>query len=80
MFESGAVPIAIPYTPVSQRPDRLAVRGAAAAWLAIAAVLIVLGMSLQHSHIDGLSLIPLGLLVLAALAAALPLERVPRGG
>ena len=34
MFESGTVPIAIPYTPASQRPDRLAVRGAAAAWLA----------------------------------------------
>ena len=80
MFESGAVPIAIPYTPASQRPDRLTVRGAAAAWLALAAVLIAVGIWIQHSRIDLLSFVPIALLVLAALAAAVPLERVPRVG
>jgi len=80
MFESGAVPIAIPYTPASQRPDRLTVRGAAAAWLALAAVLIAVGIWIEHSRIDLLSFVPIALLVLAALAAAVPLERVPRVG
>ena len=37
-------------------------------------------MWIQHSRIDLLSIVPLALLVLAALAAALPLERVPRAG
>jgi diguanylate cyclase (GGDEF)-like protein len=78
MFESGTLHVATPYSSASQRPDRLAVRGAAAAWLAVAAVLIAVGMWVQHSRFDLASGIPIALLVMAAVAAALPLERVPR--
>jgi diguanylate cyclase (GGDEF)-like protein len=78
VFEAGTLHIAPPYASASQRPDRLAVRGAAVAWLVVAALLLLVGMWIQHSRIDALSSVPFVLLVLAALAAALPLERVPR--
>ena len=80
MFESGALHNATPYAPASQRPDRLAVRGVTAAWTAGAAILIVVGMWLQHSRLDLASIIPLILLALTALALALPLEHVPDRG
>ena len=76
MFESGALHIATPYTPTSQRPDRLAVRGVTAAWTGGAAVLIVVGMWLQHSRLELASIVPLVFLAAAALALVLPLERV----
>src|ERR1039458_3979405 len=80
MFESGALRNAMPYTPASQRPDRFAVRGVTAAWTAGAAVLIIVGMWLQHSRLDLTWIVPLVLLAAAALALALPLERVPHRG
>jgi diguanylate cyclase (GGDEF)-like protein len=78
MFESGALHLAMPNTPASQRPDRSAVRGVTAAWLAGAAILIAVGMWLQHSQLDLESAIPIVLLIAAVLAVVLPLERVPR--
>jgi len=80
MFESGTLHVATPYTSASQRPDRLAVRGATAAWIAMAAVLIAVGMWVQPSRLDLLSGVPIVLIVVSALAVALPLERVPRLG
>jgi hypothetical protein len=52
MFESGALHDRHPLHPSLAAPRPLAVRGVTAAWLAIAAVLIVVGMWLQHSHIE----------------------------
>ena len=77
MFEFGAPHLAMPDTLASQRPDRIAVRGVTAAWLAGAAILIVVGMWLRHSPIDLESALPIVLLVAAALAVMLPLERAP---
>jgi diguanylate cyclase (GGDEF)-like protein len=80
MFESGAQHVPMPYTPASPRPDRLAVRGATAAWIGVAAVLIAVGMWLQRSPLDLLSVVPIVLIVAAVLATLLPLERAPRSG
>ncbi|MGO8687922.1 MAG: EAL domain-containing protein [Candidatus Dormibacteria bacterium] len=80
MFEAGTLHIAPPHTAASQRPDRLAVRGAAAAWLGAGGVLLLVELWTQHSGLDLAWGLPLALLVLAALAAVVPLERVPRAG
>ena len=63
MFESGALHLAMPDTPASQRPDRLAVRGVTAAWLAGAATLIGVGMWLGHSRMDLGLAVPIVLLI-----------------
>ncbi len=78
MFEGGSLHLAPPYSAASQRPDRLAVRGALAAWLIVAAILLLVDIWFQSSRDDALLAVPGALAVLAALATVLPLERVPR--
>lgn len=68
----------IPYSPGSQRSDRLAARTAAGVWLLAGAVLIAPGLATGQVPL-GLGLASVATLVVAAgLAAMLPLERLPR--
>jgi diguanylate cyclase (GGDEF)-like protein len=78
MFEAGTLHIAPPYTAASQRPDRLAVRGATAGWLGVGGLLLLVDLWLQQPRFAILWGVPVALLVLAGVAAALPLERTPQ--
>lgn len=78
MFETGSWRAPIPYTAASQRPDRLAVRWAAASWLSLDAVLLLLApwSAMNPGALRWVAAAALAVLALAA--AALPLERIRR--
>ncbi len=78
MLRNAAAHPAIPPSPAPQRAERLLVRGGAAGWLLVMAALVVPG-TLGDQGAPALRWSAVGVLVAAsAVAAALPLERVPR--